>query len=60
MLEGVREVTSKVFVWEAGDAGQNIFRAEPEFTIFTASGLKAGLVDLGQVLRDVRSEKSIF
>lgn len=51
---------SRAFIWEAGDAGQNIFRAELEFTTFTASGLKTGLMVLGQVLLDVRSEKCIL
>lgn len=51
---------SRTFIWEAGDAGQNIFRAEPEFTTFTASGLKAGLMGLGEVLHDVRPEKCIL
>lgn len=30
--------------WEAGDAVQNIFRAETEMTTLTDSGLKAGLL----------------
>jgi len=47
---------SRAFSWEAGDAGQNIFGAKPEFTTFTVSGLKAGLMGLGQVLHDVRPE----
>lgn len=48
---------SRAFIWEAGDAGQNIFRAEPQFSTFTSSGLRAVLMGLGQVLSDVRPEK---
>lgn len=45
-LEGVR---ATMFIWEAGDAVQNVFRAEAEMTTLTDSGLEAGLLGLSQV-----------
>lgn len=59
-MKEVKEVMSRAFIWETGDAGQNIFRADPEFSTFTASGLRAGLMDLGQVLYNVRLEKCLL
>lgn len=49
-----------MFIWEAGDAVQNIFSAETEMTTLTDSGLKAGLLGLGQVLHDARPEKCVL
>lgn len=51
---------SRIFTWDASDARKNIFRVEPEFTTFTTSSLTAGLMDLGQVLHEVRTENYIL
>lgn len=48
---------SRTCIWDASDAGKNIFRVEPEFT---TSSLTDGLMDLGQVLHEVRAEKYIL
>lgn len=42
------------------NAVQNIFGAETEMTTLTESGLKAGLLGLGQILHDARLKSVLW